>query len=120
MKKHEVSQLLHIMASLDSRQGTTDEDVILWSEILPEDLDLRTAVAAVKAFYRAPAEAFEPKLTTRQLMRFVKQVRHDRRLEQLRQNAVEATRLQPALEERRRNLQRIGGLGLQLKHPDDH
>jgi hypothetical protein len=120
MRKAEVSHLLTVMAMMDKRQKTTDEDVMLWAEILPEELTLELALAAVKAFYAAPAEQFEPVLTTRQLMRFVRAVKQDRTREQLRRNAREATRVAPELEERRRNLRAIGGLGAQLKHPDDH
>lgn len=114
-----MSRLLGFIKLFDERVANADENVLAWAEVLPDDLDLPTAVEAVKAFYRAPAEQFEAKMTTRQLMRFVKLVRQERRREELKMSAVEATHRAKAIGERSRKPLQIGGMGIRLKSPDD-
>jgi hypothetical protein len=118
VKASEVSRLLGFIKLFDDRVSNGDENVLAWAEVLPPDLELELAVAAVKAFYRAPAEQFEPKMTTRQLMRFVRQVKSERRTQERRAQAVEATQKARQLGRSRQPLQ-IGGMGIRLKSPED-
>lgn len=120
MKHWEVSQLLGTMAMFDRRQSTADEDVIAWQQILPENLTLELALAAVRKFYATPAEAqYDPVLTSRQLIRYARLVKGDRSVEQRRAAAVEAAVTAKQIGARSRKPLQIGGLGIRLKSPDD-
>lgn len=119
MKHSEVSRLLGFMGMFDKRQTNGDADVIAWTDILPPDLTLELAVAAVRKFYATPAEAqYDPVLTSRQLLRYVRLVKAEQRTQERRQAAVEATRKAAQLGRSKAPLQ-IGGLGIRLKAPDD-
>ena len=124
MNLPEVAKLLTYIAVFDRRWTITDDndvDVMAWHEILPPNLTLETAMAAVKKHYGTPAEGqFDPVMTTRVFLRAVKMVQADQQVAERRRMAVEYSVRAKQLEAGgRRQPLRIGGMGLTLKSPDD-
>lgn len=119
MKHSEVAKVLTLINVFDKRQGATPDDVIAWTEVLPAAIEFEDAVAAVKKFYGTPAEAaYDPSMTSRQLVRYAKLVRQERAVAGRKAAALEATAKHRALGRSTKPLQ-IGGLGIRLKSPDD-
>lgn len=123
MTLSEVAKLLMYIAVFDRRWTVNDDsevDVVAWHEVLPRDLTLETAMAAVRKHYSTPAEGqFDPVMTTRVFLRAVKQVKADQAVDARRRTAIEYSIRNRELGAGKPKRLEIGGMGLSLRSPDD-